>query len=112
MDGPRRFGELLDSVPGLHDRLLSERLKELEGEGIVTRRVYSENPVRVEYQLTPMGRDLVKALREIHHAKTGRQTGPDLQPYRFDVRAHVRAEDAGSWSKAMETRIAHDVRGS
>jgi DNA-binding HxlR family transcriptional regulator len=66
MDGPRRFGELLDSVPGLHDRLLSERLKELEGEGIVARRVYPETPVKIEYQLTPKGRDLVKVVREMH----------------------------------------------
>lgn len=64
MDGPRRFSELLEAVPGLHDRLLSERLKELETEGLVRRRVYPETPVRIEYELTAKGRDLEKVLTE------------------------------------------------
>jgi DNA-binding HxlR family transcriptional regulator len=66
MVGPRRFGELLDAVPGLHDRLLSERLKELENAGMVKRLVYPETPVRIEYELTPMGRDLEKVVAEVH----------------------------------------------
>lgn len=66
MDGPRRFTELLGAVPGLHDRLLSERLKELEAEGIVERRIYPETPVRIEYQLTAKGRDLHRVMAEIH----------------------------------------------
>jgi DNA-binding HxlR family transcriptional regulator len=66
MDGPRRFSELLDVVPGLHDRLLSDRLKELETEGVVKRLVYPETPVRIEYELTPMGHDLEKVVAEVH----------------------------------------------
>jgi DNA-binding HxlR family transcriptional regulator len=65
MEGPRRFGELLEAVPGLHDRLLSERLKELEHEGVVKRVVYPETPVRIEYELTPRGRDLEKVVAEV-----------------------------------------------
>lgn len=65
MDGPRRFSELLEAVPGLHDRLLSERLKELEVEGIVERRVYPETPVHVEYALTEKGRDLERVVAEV-----------------------------------------------
>ncbi len=65
MDGPRRFSEFLEAVPGLHDRLLSERLKELEAEGIVQRRVYPETPVRIEYELTQKGRDLEKVVTEV-----------------------------------------------
>ncbi len=65
MDGPRRFSEILTSVPGLHDRLLSERLKELESEGLAERRVYPETPVRIEYELTEKGRDLEKAVAEV-----------------------------------------------
>ncbi len=65
MDGPRRFSELLEAVPGLHDRLLSERLKELEHEGVVKRVVYPETPVRIEYELTPRGRDLEKVVAEV-----------------------------------------------
>lgn len=44
---------------------LSERLRELEAEGVVARRVIPETPVRVEYELTPKGRDLERALAEI-----------------------------------------------
>ena len=53
-----RFSAICDSVPGLSDRMLAERLKELEAEGIVTRTVVPEKPVRVEYALTAKGRDL------------------------------------------------------
>jgi DNA-binding HxlR family transcriptional regulator len=60
-----RFFEILEAVPGLHDRLLSERLKELEAEGIVKRRVYPETPVRIEYELTAKGRDLERVVTEV-----------------------------------------------
>jgi DNA-binding HxlR family transcriptional regulator len=53
--GARRFGDLAAAVPGLTDRMLAERLKELEAERIVTRTVIPEMPVRVEYQLTERG---------------------------------------------------------
>lgn len=58
MDGPRRFCELTSLVDGLSDRVLSDRLRELEVEGIVSRAVYPNIPVRVEYQLTEKGRAL------------------------------------------------------
>ena len=58
LSGSVRFGEILSRVPGLSDRLLSERLRELEAAGIVTRTVYPEVPVRIEYHLTPKGREL------------------------------------------------------
>lgn len=64
-DGPLRFSEIRQLVPDVSDRLLSERLKELEGEGIVERRVYEESPVRVEYGLTPKGEALKPALGEL-----------------------------------------------
>lgn len=53
--GKTRFSEITASVPGLSDRLLAERLKELESEGIVTRSVLPETPVRVQYCLTRKG---------------------------------------------------------
>ena len=65
MDGPLRFSEIGQLVPDLSDRLLSERLKELEGEGIVERRVIEEVPVRVEYCLTAKGRALEPAVRSL-----------------------------------------------
>jgi DNA-binding HxlR family transcriptional regulator len=65
MDGPLHFSGIRQLVPELSDRLLSERLKELEGEGIVERRVLDGSPVRVEYSLTPKGEALEPALRAL-----------------------------------------------
>ena len=62
MDGPLRFSQIGAAVPQLSDRLLSERMKELEARGVVERRVASGPPVRVEYRLTVMGRELEPAL--------------------------------------------------
>ena len=61
-DGSLRFSEIRTLVPDVSDRLLSERLKELETEDIVERHVYDETPVRVEYELTAKGRALEPAL--------------------------------------------------
>lgn len=63
--GPRRFNELLAAIRGISDRLLTERLRELEAEEIVRRRVLPETPVRVIYELTPCGMELRAALEEI-----------------------------------------------
>ncbi|MFN8637524.1 MAG: helix-turn-helix domain-containing protein [Chloroflexota bacterium] len=53
--GMVRFSDLATAIPGLSDRMLSERLKELEAEQLVERRVIPETPVRVEYRLTDRG---------------------------------------------------------
>ena len=63
--GSIRFSDVLGQVPGLSDRLLSERLRELEAEGIVLRTVYPETPVRVEYGLTGKGRELEAIVRAL-----------------------------------------------
>lgn len=65
MAGVCRFSDLASTVPGMSDRMLSERLKELEAEGVVIRRVIPETPVRIEYELTDKGRalqDVIEAL--------------------------------------------------
>jgi DNA-binding HxlR family transcriptional regulator len=64
-DGPLRFAELAHSIPGLSDRLLSQRLKELEGEELVERAVHPGSPVRVEYTLTEKGAALEPTLTEL-----------------------------------------------
>jgi DNA-binding HxlR family transcriptional regulator len=64
-EGPCRFGELAQAVPGMSDRLLSQRLRELEAEGLVERTVEPGAPVRVSYALTEKGVDLSPALREL-----------------------------------------------
>jgi DNA-binding HxlR family transcriptional regulator len=65
LDGVSRFTDLRNAIPGISDRLLSERLKELEAEGIVTREVTPCTPVRIEYGLTEQGRDLAGVVDEI-----------------------------------------------
>lgn len=66
MEGPRRFCELTNAVTGLSDRVLSDRLRELELEGVVERVVYPHIPVRVEYRLTEKGRALEPVVEAIH----------------------------------------------
>lgn len=58
MAGPLRFSELAEQLGVVSDRMLSERLKDLEQEGVVERRVVPEMPVRVEYSLTEKGKAL------------------------------------------------------
>jgi DNA-binding HxlR family transcriptional regulator len=65
LDGPLRFSEVKVLVPDLSDRLLSERLKELEAEGIVERRPSEGVPMRIEYVLTEKGRALEPAVRSL-----------------------------------------------
>jgi len=65
MDGALRFSEVAQAVPELSDRLLSERMKELERRGMVERRVLAGPPLRVEYSLSQMGRELEPALSEL-----------------------------------------------
>ncbi|HZO06436.1 MAG TPA: helix-turn-helix domain-containing protein [Solirubrobacterales bacterium] len=73
---PMRFGELRKAVPGLSDRLLSQRLRELEEEGLVEREVEAGTPVRVTYSLTEAGEGLSPALSELKQwAKRWRCTG-------------------------------------
>ena len=66
LEGPQRFNAIEAALP-ISGRLLSERLKELEKEGIVGRKVYSEIPIRVEYSLTEKGRSLEATVREIEN---------------------------------------------
>lgn len=63
--GPLRFAEIKESVPGMSDRLLSARLKELEEAGLVQRRVQEDTPVRVTYELTPKGESLEPVIGEL-----------------------------------------------
>ena len=60
-----RFATLRDAIPDITDRMLSERLQELEREEIVERTVIPETPVRVEYSLTRKGRELASAIDAI-----------------------------------------------
>jgi DNA-binding HxlR family transcriptional regulator len=65
LEGPRRFNEIAERVEGASDRMLSERLKELEATGLLERCVYPETPVRIEYRLTEKGKALTPVLEAI-----------------------------------------------
>lgn len=65
MEGPLRFSEIKAAIPDISDRLLSQRMKELEERGLVARTVRDSSPVRVDYELTDMGHELAPALAEI-----------------------------------------------
>lgn len=65
LKAPCRFAALRTAIPDITDRMLSERLQELEREGIVERAVIPETPVRVEYSLTKKGRELTRAIDAI-----------------------------------------------
>jgi DNA-binding HxlR family transcriptional regulator len=65
LSGRTRFNEIAAIVPGLSDRLLSERLKELEDEGIVVRNVTACRPVRIDYELTVKGRALEPVVNSV-----------------------------------------------
>ncbi len=63
--GPTRYAAIRSAIPDISDRMLSDRLRILETEGLVERTVIPDTPVRVEYQLTEMGRSLDGALAAI-----------------------------------------------
>jgi DNA-binding HxlR family transcriptional regulator len=62
LDGKKRFGELSRLVPGATQRMLTLQLRELEGDGVISRTVFPEVPPRVEYELTDFGRSLEPVL--------------------------------------------------
>jgi DNA-binding HxlR family transcriptional regulator len=67
MGGRARFAELRDAIPEISDRMLSERLRVLEAEDIISRHVLPDPPIRVEYELTQKGKELQKSLEAIGH---------------------------------------------
>lgn len=65
LSGPKRFKDIKKQIPDMSDRMLTERMKELESVGIVKRDVYPETPVRIEYALTDKGKSLKEVIGEI-----------------------------------------------
>jgi DNA-binding HxlR family transcriptional regulator len=66
LSGPKRFGQIHDSIPQVSDRMLAERLRELETAGIVTRTVVPTVPVQVTYALTPKGEAFRAVMEAVH----------------------------------------------
>ncbi|WP_240315676.1 helix-turn-helix domain-containing protein [Sporosarcina sp. PTS2304] len=65
LDGPKRYHELLHAIDGISDRLLTERLKDLEQEGVLVKYIITETPKKVEYELTPIGYEFNKVFTAI-----------------------------------------------
>jgi len=65
LQGKTRYALIKAAIPDITDRMLSERLRFLESEELLTRRVVPESPIRVEYELTEKGRSLQSSLLEI-----------------------------------------------
>ena len=83
LHGVTRFSDVRATIPGLSDRMLSERLKELETEGIVVRTVRPTTPVSIEYNLTAKGKDLGTAVEALARwAETWLE--PEHQPLKSD----------------------------
>src|SRR5918994_219723 len=83
LEGPRRFGELSESVAGIAPNILSERLKRLEGERIVRSTPYSERPPRFSYALTDEGQELAGVLRLL--ADWGARRSAHAEPMRHSA---------------------------
>lgn len=79
LGGRARYNELRAAIPEISDRMLSERLRALECEGLLTRSVIPESPVRVEYELTSKGRALQESLDAIGKWATRWISDADLE---------------------------------
>ncbi len=86
--GPRRFSELRTDIPPVSAKVLSQRLKELEAKGVLSRTIQPTSPPSVEYALTPLGEGLVPALEAIvavgHKLKAAR-TGEAAPASKGDI---------------------------
>jgi DNA-binding HxlR family transcriptional regulator len=83
LDGPRRFGELVESLPGIAPNILTDRLRSLERDALVVARPYSHRPPRSTYELTAEGRALAGAVRLL--SEWGARHAGDRDPARHSV---------------------------
>jgi DNA-binding HxlR family transcriptional regulator len=86
-DGTRRFTDLLRSIEGISQRMLTVTLRGLERDGIVTRKVYPVVPPRVDYALTPMGQTLLATIRQLIEWADRHTEDIDTARARYDARA-------------------------
>ncbi|WP_256759842.1 helix-turn-helix domain-containing protein [Cohnella sp. WQ 127256] len=67
LGGPKRFKDIKEQIPDMSDKMLTDRMKELEASGILTRTVYPEMPVRIEYELTEKGHGMEEVIHSIQN---------------------------------------------
>jgi DNA-binding HxlR family transcriptional regulator len=101
LDGPRRFGDLAEAVPGIAPNILTQRLRHLEREALVVARPYSERPPRFAYELSETGAELAGALRLL--ADWGARHSESAEPLRHD--ACGSALEARWWCPACEAVV-------
>lgn len=77
--GRSRFSDIRNAIPGITDRVLSHRLRDLEADGVITRHIHDERPVRIEYRLTERGRALAAVVDAISTWANEWLT-PELEP--------------------------------
>jgi DNA-binding HxlR family transcriptional regulator len=110
LDGPRRFGELSETVEGIAPNILSDRLKRLESERIVRATPYSERPPRFTYALTDEGNELAGVLRLL--SDWGARGSPHAEPMRHALCGTP--VEARLWcptcARALEEAEADDLR--
>jgi DNA-binding HxlR family transcriptional regulator len=83
-DGPKRFGELRRAIEGISQRMLTLTLKGLERDGLVTRTVYPTIPMRVDYELTDLGRTLRKPIQALANWAQENREQIQLSRNRYD----------------------------
>ena len=106
LGGRARYNELRAAMPEISDRMLSERLRALEIEGLVTRTVVPESPVRVEYELTAKGRALEESLDAI--GKWASRWISDADLARVTGARHCDGASASHWTCRYEAQqFAH-----
>jgi DNA-binding HxlR family transcriptional regulator len=82
LEGPRRWTDLEQAVPGIAPNVLADRLRRLERDALLMSRPYSERPVRLAYELTATGRELVGAIRLLADWGAGRPEGAEAPRHR------------------------------
>jgi DNA-binding HxlR family transcriptional regulator len=114
--GPRRFTDLLEGLPGISTNLLSERLKELEQQGMLRRRVLPPPAASSVYELTALGQALEKTLLEL--GKWGSQFVPaspegatvlHVSSYALTLKTFFRPEQAHGLSETYELHIGAEI---
>jgi DNA-binding HxlR family transcriptional regulator len=103
LDGPRRFGDLQEQIPGIATNVLTQRLRALQEEGLVSAEPYSAKPARYSYELSRSGRELAGALRLLAHWGAQRSgDGDALQHLQCGTQLETR------WYCPTCTRVVED----